>query len=770
MKLAFIGTYPPRECGIATFTMDLYQSMIGDNKIIKDTLLFTPKSPEGDLSSPPSGGRGVNSSKDSVDGFIIAINDHEQTYNYPEEVKLTIRQEHQRDYLEAVKFINLSGADLCILEHEFGIFGGQSGVYILPLLHRLEIPLVVTLHTILKAPSYLEKAVLQEICKMAHKIVVMSQKAIEFLISIYNVEKEKIVFIEHGVPDIQFNQELSKKEFKLENKKVLLTCGLMSRNKGIETVIKALPEVIEKYPAILYMVLGKTHPNVIRHSGEEYRNYLHLLVKDLKLDNHVFFLNEFVNQKELFKYLYASDIYITPYLNEAQITSGTLSYAVGVGSAVISTPYWHATELLADGRGRFFNFNNSVELSSILMELLDKPEVLKNLRQKAYHYGRTITWPRSGEKYIELSRKILDDKPEVFVKKENILDPLILPPFSLIHIKHLTDDTGIIQHAKFGIPNLKEGYCIDDNARALLMTLMAYRQTKDALALELAPIYLSYIHYMQNKDGTFRNFLSFNRNFLDAVGSEDSFGRTIWALGYLLGNAPNDAYYQTGKLIFFDASPNFEKLTSIRGIANTMVGISYYLRCNPSDESMTERLRNLACKLLRHYEENSSPDWKWFEQLLAYDNGMLPLALLHSAEILNDDKITRTAMETMNFLTEITLKDGYLSVIGNEKWYKKESERSIFAQQPVDALAMVLMFHQAFHVTRDKEYLTRLFASFMWFLGENDLRMNLFDFETKGCCDGFESYGVNRNQGAESSLAYLISHLTVLQAFEEFEK
>jgi len=742
MKLAYIGTYPPRECGIGTFTENLYKSMIMDNE--PDTA--------------------------SNEGFIVAMNDHELTYDYPEEVKLTIRQDHQRDYLSAVKFINLSGADLCILEHEFGIFGGQNGVYILPLLHRLEIPLIVTLHTIIKAPTYNEKAVLVEICKMASKIVVMSHKAIEFLTIIYKVDKRKIVYIEHGVPDIQFSQHQSKKEFSLENKKVLLTFGFISRNKGIETVIKALPKITEKYPEVLYMVLGKTHPNVLRYSGEEYRNYLQHLVKSLNLGKHVFFLNEFLDQKELFKYLYASDIYITPYLNEVQITSGTLSYAVGVGSAVVSTPYWHATELLADGRGKLFNFNDSDELSTILMELLDKPDVLKMLRVKAYDYGREITWPKTGEKYITVAKKILANKPVVLAKKETILDPLILPPFSLIHIKRLTDDTGIIQHAKFGIPNLKEGYCLDDNARALLMVLMAYRQKRDSLALELSPIYLSYIHYMQNKDGTFRNLLSFNRNFLDEVGSEDSFGRTIWALGYLLGNAPNDAYYQTGRLVFFDASPNFEKLRSIRGIANTMIGISYYLRSNPSDDSMIEILKNLTDKLIKHYEENSSTDWRWFEPLLAYDNGMLPLALLHSAEIFKDDKITETALETMNFLTEITLKDGYLSIIGNEKWYKKDGERSMFAQQPVDVLAMVLMYHQAFHLTKDKEYLNKLFTCFMWFLGENDLRMNLFDFETKGCCDGFERYGVNRNQGAESSLAYLISHLTVLLAFEEYEK
>jgi glycosyltransferase involved in cell wall biosynthesis len=749
MKLAYIGTYPPRECGIGTFTRNLYYSMVMN------------------LACRQAGNKTTDT---SIEGFVIALNDHEQTYDYPEEVKLTIRQEHQRDYLSAVKFINLSGADLCILEHEFGIFGGQNGVYILPLLHRLEIPLIVTLHTIIKTPTYNEKAILVEICKMASKIVVMSHKAIEFLTTIYNVDKRKIEYIEHGVPDIQFNKSQSKKEFHLENKKVLLTFGFISRNKGIETVIKALPKVIEKHPEVLYMILGKTHPNVLRYSGEEYRVYLQHLVKSLNLGQHVFFLNEFINQKELFKYLSACDIYVTPYLNEAQITSGTLSYAIGAGSAVVSTPYWHATELLADGRGKLFSFNDSNELSTIIIELLDSPDVLKILRKKAFDYGKTIKWDKTGEKYVTVAKKILSDKPEVFVKKETILDPLILPPFSLVHIKRLTDDTGIIQHAKFGIPNLKEGYCLDDNARALLMVLMAYRQKKDDLALELSPVYLSYIHYMQNKDGTFRNFLSFNRNFLDKVGSEDSFGRTIWALGYLLANAPNDAYYQTGKLIFNDASQNFEKLQSIRGIANSIVGISYYLRRNPNDDSMTERLRNLAGKLIKNYEENSSHDWKWFEPLLAYDNGILPLALLHSAEILKDDKITETALETMNFLSEKTLKDGYLSIIGNEKWYKKDGERSMFAQQPVDALAMILMYHQAFHLTKDKEYLTKLFACFMWFLGENDLRMSLFDFETKGCCDGFENYGVNRNQGAESSLAYLISHLTVLQAFEEYEE
>lgn len=742
MKFAYIGTYPPRQCGIGTFTKNLLSSMVMCND------------------------REGRKNK----GIVIAMNDLNQNYNYPEEVKFKIRQEHQRDYIQAAKFINYSGSDICILEHEYGIYGGESGVYILPLLHRLEIPLIVTLHTVLKNPSYIEKAILQQIGKMADLIVVMSQKAISFLIDIYQIPVEKIIQLEHGVPDLQFNPELIKKEFNLENKKVLLTFGLLSRNKGIETVIRALPQVVDKHPDTIYLILGKTHPSVLRHSGEEYRSYLKILIKTLNLENNVFFFNDFVNQKDLFRYLYATDIYITPYLNEAQITSGTLSYAVGTGAAVISTPYWHAMELLADGRGRLFDFNNFNQLAQILIELLDKPDVLKTLRKKAYDYGRNITWPKIGAKYVKAAERIVAEKPVKVIQKETIIDPLMLPEFTLSHIRRMTDWTGIIQHAKYGIPNLKEGYCLDDNARALLMVLMAYRQKKDPVALELLPIYLSYIHYMQNKDGTFRNFLSFRRDYLDEVGSEDSFGRAVWALGYLLGNSPNDAYYQSGRMIFFEAFPNFEKLQSLRGIANTIIGICYYLMTNKSDESMIEVLRKLTYRLIDQYEVESSLEWKWFEPILCYDNGILPLALFYAYEFIKEEKVLNTAIESMNFLISVNLKDGYLSLIGNHKWYRKEGERAYFAQQPVDTMAMVLMFYQAFIAIKDKQYLNYMYTSFMWFLGENDLRMNLYDFETNGCCDGIEEYGINRNQGAESTLAYLISHLRILRGFEQFFK
>jgi len=736
MKLAYIGTYPPRECGIGTFTENLAEAMLINGVDVKDIL-------------------------------VVAMNDHNLEYQYPPEVKLSINQEEQSDYLKAAKFINSSGADACVLEHEFGIYGGLSGVYILTLLHHLKIPLISTLHTILETPSYNEKVILKEICRMSEKVVVMSNKAIQFLVEIYHVPMEKIALIEHGVPDIHFDKQQSRKELKLNKKKLLLTFGFVGRNKGIETVIKALPKIIENHAEVLYIVLGKTHPNVLRDSGEEYRDYLQTLIKTLDVGKHVLLLNEFVEETELFKYLAACDIYITPYLSVAQITSGTLSYAMGSGCAVVSTPYWHAAELLADDKGCFFDFNDSDNLAEVINELLEKPEKLKKIQAKASNYGQNLIWPKIGQKYAELIANELSKPKKSPAIKERDIDPLILPPFSLTHIKRLTDNTGILQHAKFGIPDFKEGYCLDDNARALLMSCMYYKEKKDPQAVELMTAYLSFVHYMQNEDGSFHNFLSFNRNFLDEVGSEDSFGRTIWALGYLLAYSPMDAYYQTAKLIFSDAAPNFGKIQSIRGIAYTIIGICHYLKVHTSDDGMKRSLRTLTDTLVSHYDQNQTEDWKWFEVLLAYDNGILPLALLHATQNLRDKKVADVAFATMDFLTEHTLKDNYLSIIGNKDWYIKDKERSIFAQQPLDAQAMVLMYHQAYKLTRNRDFLKKVFTSFMWFLGENDMRLSLYDLETKGCCDGFEKDGINRNQGAESTLAYFISHLTVLQAFED---
>lgn len=505
-----------------------------------------------------------------------------------------------------------------------------------------------------------------------------------------------------------------------------------------------------------------------KHAGEEYRLSLLQLIEDLNLEKNVVLLNEFATQKELFKYLYASDIYITPYLNEAQITSGTLSYAVGVGSAVVSTPYWHATELLSEGRGVLFDFGKTDQLSDVLIDLLDNPEKRLEIRRKAREHGHKITWPKIGGIYNEVVQTVVDEKIKIEKKEVVPFDISLLPEFSMKQIKRLTHDAGIIQHATFGIPNLKEGYCLCDNSRALLLALMAYRIKKDEASLKLIPTYLSFILYMQNDDGNFRNFLSFSRQYLDEVGSEDSFGRTIWAVGYLLNYPPNNSYRQIGQLIFDKAKPHFDNLQSIRSIANTMIGISYYLKSNMSDDGMIEKLRELTYKLIDHYNINNRDGWHWYEALLAYDNAILPLAMLHATSILNEEKIKKVAFQSMNFLVETTMKSGHLSIIGNEEWYMRDGDRAVFAQQPVDAMGMVLMLREAYNITGEKKYLTKLFKSFKWFLGENDLRISLYNHDTQGCCDGIESYGVNQNQGAESTIAYLVSYLNVLKAHEDY--
>jgi glycosyltransferase involved in cell wall biosynthesis len=709
----------------------------------------------------------------SNDSFVVAMSDSDRldTYKYPKEVKYIIRQDNQKDYIRGADYINTSLSDVCILEHEFGIYGGDNGVYVLPLIARLQKPLITILHTVLKDPNFMQLTIVREIAKYAAKIVVMSHRAVGFLTSIYEIPLDKIQLIEHGVPDLEPKGD---NPVKLSNafrgKKVLFTFGLISRNKGLETVIEALPKIVEKHPDVMYVILGTTHPGVIRNSGEEYRDSLKKLARKLNVANNVTFINKFVSEEELYDFLTACDLYITPYLNEAQITSGTLSYAVGAGAAVISTPYWHAQELLADNRGRLFDFRNTDALATIVNDLFDHPEQLTLLKNNAYQYGLHLRWPNIGRVFIDTLKKAIVEANQANEENKPIIDPDMMPAFSLAHIQRLTDDTGIVQHAKYGIPNLKEGYCLDDNARALIAVILAYQQNKSKVALQLLPVYLSYIQYMQCDDGNFRNFLSFKREYLDEVGSEDSFGRTIWALGYLINNAPNNSYREFAKELFVKSIPHFNKLEHLRGIANTMIGLNYYLKAQPYDEGMIQEMNNLAKPLIDAYKRNKNENWFWFEEKLTYDNGILPLALLSHYEITNNQESLDIALESMEFLTVLTLDKGYLSPVGNDGWLYRNKEMAIFDQQAIETMAMVLLYFKGYQITHDLKYIKQMYLSYQWFMGENSLRLPLYDHETKGCGDGLQPHGVNRNQGAESTLAYWISHLVVLKALEyEYE-
>jgi glycosyltransferase involved in cell wall biosynthesis len=743
MKIAYISTYPPRECGLATF----------NNNLIK---AINANFPHQNL---------VETS------MVIAMNnsDNIDEYQYPPEVKFVIRQNIQDDYTAAADFINQSDVDACILQHEFGIYGGESGIYVLPFLNQIEKPIISILHTILNSPTFLQKAIIKEVVKKSSKVVVMGKKAINFLTEIYQVPREKIQLIEHGVPDLEAPKINPVMEIPaLKGKKILLTFGLISRNKGLETVVKALPKIVAKHKDAVYVVLGNTHPGIVKNCGEEYREYLKELAAELNVSDHLVFLNRFVEEEELINYLTAADIYVTPYFNEAQITSGTLSYAVGAGAAVVSTPYWHAQELLDHNKGRLFNFKDHIGLAEIVNELLDHPEKLNTLKTNAYQYGLQLRWPKIGKSYISIAEKAIKhpDYSEKILRQ--IIDPSLMPAFELDYVKRLTDDTGIFQHAKYGIPNRKEGYCLDDNSRALIMALMAYQNNNDTEALDLLPVYLSYIHDMQLEDGNFRNFLSFNRQFLDEEGTDDSFGRTIWSLGYLINAAPNRSYAEFGHELFFKAVPHFQKLTHLRGICNTITGLSYYLRTHPYDQRILTELNLLTDKLISAYHGTKGKDWHWFENQMTYDNAIFPLALLHAAEITGNMEVQSIALESLCYLEKLTFNLNSCTPVGNDGWHVRDREGTmpLYDQQAIEIMAMVLMYFQAYNVTRESTYLKKMFSSYLWFLGENSLRIPLYDLETKGCADGLQPGGVNRNQGAESTLAYLISHLAVMQALK----
>ncbi len=731
MKIICLGNYPPRKCGIATFTENLVKSILqaaGDHQM-------------------------------DMEIEVIAMNDKQQQYDYPEIVKYTIADQNPTEYLAAADYVNASGADLFLLQHEYGIYGGASGLYLLSLLQRLKLPVVSTFHTVLQTPTFHQQEVLKRIAGYSDKVVIMNSLAIEFLNKVFDVPLSKIVRIEHGVPDFaNINKEEMLAPQGWENRPTLLTFGLIGRSKGIETVIKALPEVVKKHPKVLYVVLGKTHPHVVAHAGEEYREYLMQLTKDLHLEKNVEFINEYVSEGELTNYLLHCDMYVTPYLNKAQITSGTLCYAVGGGSAVISTPYWHAEELLNEGRGRLFDFKDYRGLSKLINELLDNPHELKQLSERAYAHGLTISWPKIGFQYITTFQEAI----QIQLNNGNrVKKPeYVFPEFNIDHLQRLTDDSGIVQHAIGCVPNFKSGYCLDDNARALIVCLQAYQQTGDPKFLPLIYRYTSYLAYLQNEDGTFKNYLTYDHQLTEETGSDDAYGRAMWALGTLIRFAPNDSLFQVGMDLFFKALNGIDRLTHARGYANCIFGLYHYIKKFPDQERYLHMLMHLANKLLQKYQDFEQKNWSWFESSITYDNGLLPASLYVAYELTEKAEYLDIAERSRKFLETKCFVNQQLTLIGNKTWWLAHHDKtSPYAQQPIDAMAMVWLYHCAYRATRREEFTRKIITCFNWFLGMNELNMPLYDEHTFGCNDGLEEMNVNRNQGAESLIAYLLSWL-----------
>jgi glycosyltransferase involved in cell wall biosynthesis len=738
MKIICIGNFPPRQCGIATFTENLIKAIQSAAQ-----LQFV-----------------------EVEIEIIAMNDGDQNYEYPAIVTKTIRDQVKSDYIEAANYINQSNADLCLLQHEYGIFGGNSGLLLLSLLRRLKTPLVTTLHSVLQQPNFHQKEVLKKIAQYSARIIVMSKLAIDFLQEIFEVPSSKITCIEHGVPDFELmKQSLPNKRKEWVDRKVLLTFGLIGRNKGIETVLKALLGIIEKHPDVLYVIMGKTHPNVVRHAGEEYREWLIQLTQKLNITSHVQFIDEYVNERQLVASLLAADIYITPYLNRAQITSGTLCYALGGGCAVLSTPYWHAEEILINGRGGLFGFGDFAMLTSQVNDLLDDPNALQSMQENAYAYGCSIAWPLIGKSYITMFESVIEKAPVNQIEKEPEFH-LIDYPFNPQHILRMTDNTGILQHAHGCTPNYKTGYCLDDNARGLLLSMMAYQQFKEPKYISLAVRYLAYINHMQHKDGSFDNFMTFSHTLFENDQSQDAYGRSIWALGYLIRYAPNDDLFQLGHELFHKALCHVQHLNHARGYANCILGLYHYVNRFPDQDRFVKMISEMANTLCDGYEQCSKENWQWVENIITYDNGLLPASLYKAFEITGNERFLQVADVTTKFLESKCFIHQHLSLIGNRRWLRMDEDYELFAQQPIDAMAMIILYDSIHKLKKDSYSSVKLKTCFKWFLGYNDLDLPLYDEETKGCNDGIEEFSINRNQGAESTIAYHLAWLVAAPYFE----
>ena len=734
-RIAVVGNYLPRQCGIATFTTDLCNA--------------------------------ISAEYGSARLFAVPVNDTESGYAYPERVRLALQQDDLSSYEQAAEFLNFTNFDLVCLQHEYGIFGGPAGSHILNLLRRLKMPVITTLHTVLREPNPDQRRVMEEIAGISDRLIVMSQLSSQFLQEIFKVPGNKIDMVPHGVPDLPFlDPNFYKDRFGVEGKAVLLTFGLLSPNKGIESVIRALPQILSKHNNVVYIVAGATHPHILRREGDRYRVYLQDLAKEMSVESQVLFHNRFVSPEEMVEFIGAADIYITPYRHEAQVVSGTLAYALGAGKAIISTPYWHAIELLDDRRGALVPFQDSDAIARKAVELLDTPAIRHGMRKRAYVYAREMVWKRVAEGYMSSFAQARSDRirqPRAMFANgsaERCFDRL--PTLNLDHLHRLTDDTGMLQHATFAVPNYNEGYTTDDNARALALAILIEQMggAESAGIEKLASQYLAFLaHAFNPKNGRFRNFLTYERKWTEAAGSEDSHSRALWALGTVLGRSENEALRGAAGRLFETAIPAVVSFSSPRAWAFALLGVQEYLDAFSGDRE-AQRLRSqLATQLLQIYASNQSPEWNWFEDVVAYSNARLPQAVLIAGRRSSDSVMVSAGLGALNWLCEIqrSPENEHFVPVGSQGFYRKGREKARFDQQPVEAGGAVSACLEAYRATGEAHWLSEAWSAFNWFLGKNDLQIALYDPATGGCRDGLHPERVNQNQGAESTLAFLMA-------------
>lgn len=742
-KIAFVGNYLPRQCGIATFTTDVCASVAAQ----------FPR----------------------VECFAVPVNDIEGGYDYPKEVRFEIEEQELGSYHRAADFLSISDVNVVCVQHEFGIFGGSAGGHILALLRELNLPIVTTLHTVLKTPNPEQKRVMQELIQLSTRLVVMSKNGKEFLKSVYHAPESKIDMIHHGIPEIPFvESDLYKDLFGVEGRRVLLTFGLLSPNKGIENVFNALPKIAAEFPDVVYIVLGATHPHLVREQGDVYRLGLELLAKKNDIQKHVIFYNRFVEIEELKEFIRAADIYITPYLNEAQIVSGTLAYCFGAGKAIVSTPYLYAEELLAENRGVLVPFNDSDAIAREVMGLLRDETRRTVMRKKAYEMGREMVWSNVARSYMRAFEKARMERAghtrKLFAVKTLDRQLIQLPEIKLDHIFRMTDSTGLFQHAVQTVPNFSTGYCTDDNARALVLTVLLEELGEDSPQLRnAASTYAAFIrHAFDSKLKRFRNCMDFARSWAAEESSEDAQGRALWALGTCVGRSKNSSFQTLAGQLFGDAISPVPEFSSPRAWALALIGAHEYLRRFSGDRLVNQLRETLTDRLMELYEKAADTDWPWFEDSVTYMNAKLSHALILSGRWTARPGVFDVGIKTLRWLMKIqTAEGGYFRPIGSNGFFKRGGPRANFDQQPIEAHAAVSACLEAYRTTTDPFWFAQARHAFDWFLGRNDLGILLYDPNSGGCRDGLHVDRVNQNQGAESTLAFLLSLAEMRQAQNE---